>query len=51
MFQQSLSLSHLRCQAYRPRAPFVRFADIFPDNGEIFPRQRGPRALLRLCNI
>ena len=31
-----------KIQPCRARAPFVRFADIFPANGEICPRQRGP---------
>ena len=40
-----LSPSLLLCksQPCRARAPFVRFADIFPANGEICPPQRGPQ--------
>ena len=31
-------------QPCRARAPFVRYADIFPATGENHPRQRGPWA-------
>ena len=35
------SFCYAKIQPCRARAPFVRFADIFPANGEICPRQRG----------
>ncbi len=43
MFRFSLPQLRYTQQPCRARAPFVCFADIFPANGEIHPRQRGPR--------
>ncbi len=39
------------CQPCRARAPFVRFADIFPAIGEICPHQREPRAQGIRCRV
>ena len=43
MFHFSLPQLRYTQQPCRALAPFVCFADIFPANGEIHPRQRGPR--------
>ena len=43
MFLFSIHQLRYTQQPCRALAPFACFADIFPANGEIRPRQRGPR--------